>query len=113
MSTKTKNTSTGVDVEALVAKTTGLPTASAVSSALAALQKKQEEEEQQRIIRDIARVQKEVKRRVENLQQVRKLEKDAKKELQVVADAEQEFLKTGDFEAFVNALAKNNLHLGW
>jgi len=111
MSKKTKTN--GVDVEALVAKTTNLPTSAAVSSALASLQKTQAEEEQKRIIRDIARVQEEVKKRVEVLQIIRKREKDAKKQLQTVADAEQAFLKTGDYEAFVEKLSSENIYVGW
>ncbi len=109
MSKKQQSTS-GVDVEALVAKTTNLPTSAAVSSALASLQKKQAEEEQARIIRDIARVQARVREKVESLQAVRQREKEAKKELQIVADAEQAFLKTGDYDAFINTLAESGIY---
>jgi len=106
---KTKTTS-NVDIEALVAKTTGLPTSTAVASALASLQKAQAAEEEARIIRDISRVQQQVKTKVETLQSIRRQEKEAKKELQIVADAEQQFLKTGDYEAFSTTLAKNNIY---
>lgn len=106
MSKKTNN----VDVEALVAKTTGLPTSAAVSAALVSLQKKQEEEQQAEIIQNISRIQQHVKSKVEHLQYVRRKEKEAKKSLQIVADAEQAFLKSGDMEAFRKTLEENGMY---
>ena len=105
-----KEKTNNVDVEALVAKTSGLPTSAAVSAALVSLQKKQEEEQQAEIIQNISRIQRNVRIKVENLQYIRRKEKEAKKALQVVADAEQAFLKTGDMEAFCKTLEENGMY---
>jgi hypothetical protein len=106
-----KQKTNGVDVEALVAKTTNLPTAEVVSAALASLQKKQAEEAEKRVLGQIATIQILVGHCVKQLQQIRKREKDAKKLLQIVADAEADFLKTGDIDAFIKA-TEDHVYVG-
>lgn len=109
-----KNTTTSnVDVEALVAKTTNLPTAEVVSSALASLQKKQAEEKEKEVVENISLIQRYVSSAVRGLQRIRQSEKEAKKKLQCIADAEAEFLKTGDMDAFYEATKEYGLQYGW
>lgn len=102
MSKETKTVKSIVD--AAIAKHSAGVAASAVSKALELKKQQDEEKDSQRILEALGKIEKTTAEAVKALQKARAIEKDTKKFLTEVAEAEQKFIATADFDAYNEAI---------
>lgn len=94
-------------IEGLLAVDPSTVTAPALKLALEQHRKEQEEKAARQALEYLRNVEKHVEAHVARLRQIRKLEREAKENLEKVVAARDEFHKTGNYDAFckqVNAL---------
>lgn len=95
---KTEKRIDGIDVESLLAK--AAISSSIVTSALDKLKVKQAEEQESKIIGHFQRIQRVKDASIVDLRHTRKVEAYHKRKLQIIVTAEEQFMKTGDIDAY-------------
>jgi hypothetical protein len=95
---KTEKRIDGIDVEGLLAK--AAVSSSIVTSALDKLKVKQAEEQESKIIEYFQRIQREKAATIVDLRNARRVEAYHKRKLQIIVTAEEQFMKTGDIDAY-------------
>ena len=92
-----------VNIEKLIAKKDSI-SSEAVKSAISKLEQQKKEADEKRVIDQIAEIQRNTQHAVESLRAARKEEKRQRAYLQGMADAEAQFYKDADYEAYNAAI---------
>ena len=92
------------NIESLLAVDPNNVTAPALKLALEQHRKEQDERAAKQALEYLRQVESEVEQRVTQLRRIRKMEREAKENLEKVVAARDEFHKTGNFDAFRQTL---------
>ena len=86
------------------------PTAQVIKNALASKKKEEEQKQEKKVLLQLNQIEVRIQNRVQSLRDARAIEKARKKDLSILVEAQEQFLKDADYNAFLKATQSINYH---